>query len=134
MRIYGIDLPEDLEDAVGKAKVKYGFDAIDEVEESFQLKKEERDEEIRRMFAPGNVIVLDSPNLSIQFPPNGMIQLEDGSMIIYDGEAYSDWGYVKGHPLKVTGDWRQVELPLSDTLSVRGDTVITSGWTMIRKK
>ena len=134
MRIYGIELPEDLEDAVEKAKVKYGFDAIDEVEEYFQLKKEERDEEIRKMFAPGNVIVLESPKLSIQFPPNGMIQLEDGSMIIYDGEAYSDWGYVKGHPLKVTGDWRHVELPLSDTLSVRGDTVITSGWTMIRKK
>ena len=84
------------------------------------------DEEIRKMFAPGNVIVLESPKLSIQFPPNGMIQLEDGSMIIYDGEAYSDWGYVKGHPLKVTGDWRHVELPLLDTLSTRKTTRVYS--------
>lgn len=134
MKSYGIELPEDLETAVETAKVKYGFDEIDEVEQSFQTKKEERDEEIRRMFAPGNVIVLDSPNLSIQFPPNGMIQQEDGSMVIYDGEVYCDWGYVKGHPLKVTGDWRHVELPRLDTLSVRGDTVITSGWTLIKKQ
>lgn len=132
--IYGIELPDDEEEAVETAKSKYGFESIDAVEEIFQQKLEERDEELRRLFAPDNVISLESHGLSIQFPPNGMIQMEDGSMVIYDGEAYCDWGYVKGHPLKVKGDWRQIELPRLDTLSVRGDTVVTSGWTLVRKK
>ena len=132
--IYGIELPEDLEQAVGTAKAKYGFESIDAVEESFKRKLEERNEELRRLFAPDNVISLGCANLSIQFPPDGMIQMEDGSMVIYGGEAYCDWGYVKGYPLRITSDWRHLELPRLDTLSVQGDTIITSGWTLIKGK
>lgn len=63
-----------------------------------------------------------------------MIKMEDGSMVIYGRKAYCDWGTVEGHPLKMKGDWRSIELPRLDTLSVRGDTIVTSGWTLIRKK
>ena len=132
--IYGVELPDNLEEACEAARMKYGFEAVDAVEEEFERQLEERNAELARLFAPENVISLDCPSLAIQFPPNGMIQMDDGSMIIYGGEAYCDWGYVEGRPLKVTADWRHVELPRLDTLSVRGDTTYTSGWTMVRKK
>ena len=132
MTIYGIDLPNDLDAAVESAKAMYDFDSIDAVEESLQLKLKERNETLLKLFAPDNVITLESPNLSIQFSPDNMIKMEDGSMVIYDGTAFCDWGSVEGHPLKVTGDWRRIELPRLDTLSVKGDTIITTGWTLIR--
>ena len=131
---YGIVLPEDLESAVESAKARYDFESIDAVEEAFQRKLEERNETIRKLFAPDNVISLECPNLSIQFAPDSMIKMEDGSMVIYGCKAYCDWGTVEGHPLKMKGDWRSIELPRLDTLSVRGDTIVTSGWTLIRKK
>ena len=134
MAIYGIVLPEDLESAVESAKARYDFESIDAVEEAFQRKLEERNETIRKLFAPDNVISLECPNLSIQFAPDSMIKMEDGSMVIYGCKAYCDWGTVEGHPLKMKGDWRSIELPRLDTLSVRGDTIVTSGWTLIRKK
>ena len=134
MTIYGIDLPNDLEAAVESAKARYDFDSIDAFEESLQRKLEERNETLLKLFAPDNVITLESPNLSIQFSPNDMIKMDDGSMVIYGGTAFCDWGSVEGHPLKVTGDWRRIELPRQDTLSVKGDTVVTTGWTLIRKK
>ena len=130
MAIYGINLPEDLECAVEAAKVKYDIESIDAVEDAFQRKMEERNETLRKLFAPDNVISLDCPNLSIQFSPDSMIKMEDGSMVIYGCKAYCDWGTVEGHPLKVKGDWRSIELPQMDTLSVKGDTIITSGWTL----
>lgn len=80
-----------------------------------------------------NVITLECSNLSIQFSPDGMIKMDDGSMVIYGGTAFCDWGSVEGHPLKVTADWRRIELPCLDTLSFKGDTIITSGWTLIKK-
>ena len=132
--IYGIELPDNLEEACEAARMKYGFEAVDAVEEDFERQLEERNAELVRLFAPENVISLDCSRLSIQFPPNGMIQMDDGSMIIYGGEAYCNWGYVEGHPLKVTADWKHVELPRLDTLSVRGDTTVTSGWTMVRNR
>ena len=131
--IYGIELPENLEKACETARLEYDFASIDDVEEAFDRLREERDAEIRRLFATDNVISLPCASLSIQFPPDGMIQMEDGSMVIYGGEAYCDWGYAVGHPLKVAGDWRHIELPRLDTLSVQGDTVITSGWTLVKK-
>ena len=134
MDIYGIELPDDLDKACETAKLKYGFEAIDAVEEEFERQLEERNAELSRLFDPDNVISLDCSNLSIQFPPNGMIMMEDGSMIIYHGKAFCDWGYVEGHPLKVTSDWRRVELPRLDTLSVKGDTTVTAGWTLIRQE
>ena len=133
MAIYGIELPNDLEAAVESAKAKYDFESIDAFEESLQRKLEERNETLLKLFAPDNVITLESPNLSIQFSPNDMIKMDDGSMVIYGGTAFCDWGSVEGHPLKVTGDWRRIELPRLDTLSVKGDTITTTGWTLIRR-
>lgn len=130
MSIYGINLPEDLERAVQSAKAKYDFESIDAVEDAFLRKMEERNETLRKLFASDNVISLECPNLSIQFSPDSMIKMEDGSMVIYGCKAYCDWGTVEGHPLKVKGDWRNIELPRLDTLSVKGDTIITSGWTL----
>lgn len=132
-KIYEIELPNDLEAAVQKAKEMYDFDSIDAVEESFQRKLEERNAKILKLFAPKNVIRLESSKLSIQFPPDSMVQMEDGSMVIFGGEAFCEWGYVKGHPLKITGDWHHIELPRLDTLSIKGDTIVTSGWTLIKK-
>ena len=134
MTIYGIDLPSDLETAAESAKAKYDFESIDAFEESLQRKLEERNETLLKLFAPDNVITLESPKLSIQFSPDNMIKMDDGSMVIYGCTAYCDWGSVEGNPLKVTGDWRKIELPCQDTLSVNGDTIITTGWTLIRKK
>ena len=133
-KIYEIELPNDLEAAVQKAKEMYDFDSIDAVEESFQRKLEERNAKILKLFAPKNVIRLESSKLSIQFPPDSMVQMEDGGMVIFGGEAFCEWGYVKGHPLKITGDWHHIELPRLDTLSIKGDTIVTSGWTLIKKK
>ena len=133
-KIYEIELPKDLEEAVQKAKARYDFDSIDVTEESFQRKLEERNTKILKLFAPDNVIKLESSNLSIQFAPDSMVQMEDGGMVIFGGEAFCEWGYVKGHPLKITADWHHVELPRLDTLTVQGDTIVTSGWTLIKKK
>ena len=130
MAIYRINLPENLERAVEAAKAKYDIESIDAVEDAFQRKMEERNETLRKLFAPDNVISLECPNLSIQFSPDSMIKMEDGSMVIYGCKAYCDWGTVEGHPLKVKGDWRTLELPRLDTLFVKGDTIITSGWTL----
>ena len=133
MEIYGITLPENLEETVETAKAKYDFESIDAAEEAFQRKLEERNETLRKLFAPDNVITLECPNLSIQFSPDGMIKMDDGSMVIYGCTAFCDWGSVEGHPLKVTADWRRIELPRLDTLSFNNDTITTSGWTLIKK-
>ncbi|MBR6971998.1 MAG: hypothetical protein IKH89_04515 [Bacteroidales bacterium] len=133
MEIYGITLPENLEETVETAKAKYDFESIDAAEEAFQRKLEERNETLRKLFAPDNVITLECPNLSIQFSPDSMIKMDDGSMVIYGCTAFCDWGSVEGHPLKVTADWRRIELPRLDTLSFNNDTITTSGWTLIKK-
>ena len=133
MEIYGITLPENLEEAAETAKAKYDFESIDAAEEAFQRKLEERNETLRKLFAPDNVITLECPNLSIQFSPDSMIKMDDGSMVIYGCTAFCDWGSVEGHPLKVTSDWRRIELPRLDTLSFNNDTITTSGWTLIKK-
>lgn len=133
MAIYGITLPENLEETVETAKAKYDFESIDAAEEAFQRKLEERNETLRKLFAPDNVITLECPNLSIQFSPDSMIKMDDGSMVIYGCTAFCDWGSVEGHPLKVTSDWRRIELPRLDTLSFNNDTITTSGWTLIKK-
>jgi hypothetical protein len=133
MEIYGITLPENLEEAVETAKAKYDFESIDAAEESFQRKLEERNQTLRKLFAHDNIITLECPNLSIQFSPDSMIKMDDGSMVIYGCTAFCDWGSVKGHPLKVTNDWRSIELPRLDTLSFKEDSIITSGWTLIKK-
>ena len=133
MAIYGITLPENLEEAVESAKARYDFESIDAAEEAFQRKLEERNETLRKLFAHDNIITLECPNLSIQFSPDGMIKMDDGSMVIYGGTAFCDWGSVEGHPLKVTSDWRRIELPRLDTLSFNNDTITTSGWTLIKK-
>ena len=109
------------------AKAKYDFESIDAAEEAFQRKLEERNETLRKLFAPDNVITLECPNLSIQFSPDGMIKMDDGSMFIYGCTAFCDWGSVEGHPLKVTADWHSIELPRLDTLSFNNDTITTSG-------
>ena len=134
MEIYGITLPENLEEAAETAKAKYDFESIDAAEEAFQRKLEERNETLRKLFAPDNVITLECPNLSIQFSPDSMIKMDDGSMVIYGCTAFCDWGSVEGHPLKVTSDWRRIELPRLDTLSFNNDTITTSGWTLIKKR
>lgn len=133
MAIYGITLPENLEETVETAKAKYDFESIDAAEEAFQRKLEERNQTLRKLFAPDNVITLECPNLSIQFSPDSMIKMDDGSMVIYGCTAFCDWGSVEGHPLKVTSDWRRIELPRLDTLSFNEDSIITSGWTLIKK-
>lgn len=133
MAIYGITLPENLEETVETAKAKYDFESIDAAEEAFQRKLEERNQTLRKLFAPDNVITLECPNLSIQFSPDSMIKMDDGSMVIYGCTAFCDWGSVEGHPLKVTSDWRRIELPRLDTLSFNNDTITTSGWTLIKK-
>ena len=133
MEVYEITLPENLEEAAETAKAKYDFENIDAAEEAFQRKLEERNETLRKLFAPDNVITLECPNLSIQFSPDGMIKMDDGSMFIYGCTAFCDWGSVEGHPLKVTSDWRRIELPRLDTLSFNNDTITTSGWTLIKK-
>ena len=133
MEIYGITLPENLEEAVETAKAKYDFESIDAAEEAFQRKLKERNQTLRKLFAHDNVITLECPNLSIQFSPDSMIKMDDGSMVIYGCTAFCDWGSVEGHPLKVTSDWRRIELPRLDTLSFNNDTIITSGWTLFRK-
>ena len=133
MAIYGITLPENLEETVETAKAKYDFESIDAAEEAFQRKLEERNQTLRKLFAPDNVITLECPNLSIQFSPDSMIKMDDGSMVIYGCTAFCDWGSVEGHPLKVTSDWRSIELPRLDTLSFNNDTITTSGWTLIKK-
>lgn len=133
MAIYGITLPENLEETVETAKAKYDFESIDAAEEAFQRKLEERNQTLRKLFALDNVITLECPNLSIQFSPDSMIKMDDGSMVIYGCTAFCDWGSVEGHPLKVTSDWRRIELPRLDTLSFNNDTITTSGWTLIKK-
>ena len=133
MAIYGITLPENLEETVETAKAKYDFESIDAAEEAFQRKLEERNQTLRKLFAPDNIITLECPNLSIQFSPDSMIKMDDGSMVIYGCTAFCDWGSVEGHPLKVTSDWRSIELPRLDTLSFNNDTITTSGWTLIKK-
>lgn len=133
MEIYGITLPENLEETVETAKAKYDFESIDAAEEAFQRKLEERNQTLRKLFAPDNIITLECPNLSIQFSPDSMIKMDDGSMVIYGCTAFCDWGSVEGHPLKVTSDWRSIELPRLDTLSFNNDTITTSGWTLIKK-
>lgn len=130
---YNIDIPDDLSDAYEMSRLKYGFSDIDEQEEAYEREQAAKEDVLRRLFSKDNVIVIDCKNLSIQFPPNGMVQQEDGSMLIYGGKAYFDSGYVTGNPFKLSGDWKQIELPKLDTLSVKGDTIITSGWTLVRK-
>ena len=130
---YDIVFPEDLSAAYEVAKLKYSFTVIDDLEDAYEREQSAREEELRRLFSEDNVIVIECKNLSIQFPPNGMVQQEDGSMLIYGGEAYYDSGYVTGNPFKLSGDWAHIELPKLDTLSVKGDTTVTSGWTVIRK-
>ena len=133
MEIYGITLPENLEETVETAKAKYDFESIDAAEEAFQRKLEERNQTLRKLFAHDNIITLECPNLTIQFSPDSMIKMDDGSMVIYGCTAFCDWGSVEGHPLKVTNDWRRIELPRLDTLSFNNDTITTSGWTLIKK-
>lgn len=130
---YDIVLPENLFESYEVSKLKYGFSDIDELEDAYEREKSAREEELRRLFSEDNVIVVECKNLSIQFPPNGMVQQEDGSMLIYGGEAYFDSGYVTGNPFKLSKDWTHIELPKLDTLSVKGDTTVTSGWTIVRK-
>jgi len=130
---YSIDIPENLFEACETVKLKYNYYAIDDQEEAYEQEQSAKEELLRKMFSEDNVIAIESKNLSIQFPPNGMVQQEDGSMLIYGGEAYFDSGYITGNPFKISRDWTYIELPKLDTISVKGDTTVTSGWTMVRK-
>jgi len=123
---YHIVFPENLFEAYEAAKLKYYFTVIDDLEDAYEREQSAREEELRRLFSEDNVIVIECKYLSIQFAPNGLVQQEDGSRLIYGGEAYYDSGYVTGNPFKLSRDWAHIELPKLDTLSVKGDTTITS--------
>lgn len=118
---FGLSLSDNLERDCNIAKAKYGIEAIEIVEDEFEHRREARDEEIQRLFASENVSILECTNLSIQFSPNGMIQMEDGSFIIYDANAYWEGGKSEGRTIKVWADWRHIEIPKSDPSSSNGD-------------
>lgn len=111
---FGLSLSDNLERDCDIAKAKYGFESIEDVEDGFERRREARDEEIRKLFAPDNVVIIECTNLSIQFPPDGMIQMEDGSFVAYDAKAYWDGGNIEGRPFKVWADWRHIEIPKSE--------------------